>query len=230
MANERHASNPDQLRNGIDVPQGEVAQEVNTSEHAKKVQDVMNKRILSPEKKDDLIKTLKNRFEANMNRHPEMQWETVEARLNNAAPEKLWSLNEMERTGGEPDVVDLVEETGEIEFWDCSKESPKGRRNLRYGKLTYEYGSPAQWISNSVMRAIQRMALGGLLNKDQYQALQTLGAFDTESQSWLNTPQEVVQKEELALIGGLSDGKVELDYEHTYKQWSDLGFRGWLRV
>src|SRR5687767_4937565 len=147
-----------------------------------------NKKELSPEQREELLRALKARFEKNMNRHKGLEWAQVQAKLE-ANTEKLWSLNEMERTGGEPDVVGHDKKTGEITFYDCSAESPKGRRSICYDREGQKSRKEPVPESNAVDMA-NDMGIEVLTEK-QYRALQSLGAFDTKTSSWLHTPSEI---------------------------------------
>ena len=147
-----------------------------------------NKKELSPEQREELLSALKARFEKNMNRHKGLEWAKVQAKLE-ANPEKLWSLNEMERTGGEPDVVGHDKTTGEYIFYDCSAESPKGRRSLCYDREALESRKEHKPKNNAIDMAA---AMGiELLTEEQYRELQKLGNFDTKTSSWVKTPTEI---------------------------------------
>ena len=147
-----------------------------------------NKNELSLEQREELLGALKTRFEKNMNRHKGLEWAKVQARLE-ANPEKLWSLNEMERTGGEPDVVGHDEKTGEYIFYDCSAESPDGRRNVCYDRQALESRKEHKPKNNAIDMAA---AMGiELLTEEQYRELQKLGNFDTKTSSWLKTPSDI---------------------------------------
>jgi hypothetical protein len=143
-----------------------------------------NKKELSPEVREELLRVLKTRFEKNMNRHKGLEWAKVQAKLEDNT-EKLWSLNEMERTGGEPDVVGHDKKTDECIFYDCSAESPKGRRNVCYD----HEGQEARKSFKPENNAIDMAAAMGieLLTEEQYRELQKLGNFDAKTSSWLNT-------------------------------------------
>ena len=143
---------------------------------------------LTARQREELLGTLKARFEKNMNRHKGLNWAKVQARLA-ANPEKLWSLSEMERTGGEPDVVGYDKKTGEYIFYDCSAESPKGRRSLCYDREALESRKEFKPADTALDMAA---AMGvELLTEEQYQGLQELGNFDTKTSSWLKTPAEI---------------------------------------
>ena len=146
------------------------------------------KKKLAPEEREELLKTLKARFEKNMNRHKGLEWTKVQAKLE-ANTDKLWSLSEMERTGGEPDVVGHDKKTGEYIFYDCSAESPKGRRSVCYDREALE----ARKEHKPKDSAIEMAAAMGieLLTEEQYRELQKLGSFDTKTSSWVKTPSDI---------------------------------------
>ena len=147
-----------------------------------------NKKKLPNEQREELLKALKARFEKNMNRHKGLEWPKVQARLE-ANTEKLWSLNEMERTGGEPDVIGHDKKTGEYIFYDCSPESPKGRRSVCYDREALESRKENKPENNAIDMAA---AMGiELLTEEQYRELQKLGNFDTKTSSWVKTPAEI---------------------------------------
>src|SRR5438552_13262347 len=147
-----------------------------------------NKKELSVEQREELLKALKARFEKYMNRHQGLDWAKVQAKLE-ADTEKLWSLHEMERTGGEPDVVGFDKETGEYIFYDCSAESPKGRRSLCYDGEALESRKEHKPKNNAIDMA---SAMGvELLTEEQYRELQRLGNFDTKTSSWVKTPSDI---------------------------------------
>ena len=147
-----------------------------------------NKKDLSPEQREDLLGALKARFEKNMNRHKGLEWATVQAKLE-ANTEKLWSLNEMERTGGEPDVVGHDKKADEYIFYDCSAESPKGRRSVCYDREALESRKEHKPEDNAIDMAA---AMGiELLTEEQYRELQKLGNFDTKTSSWVKTPCDI---------------------------------------
>jgi hypothetical protein len=187
---------------------------------------VSNKKELSPEQREELLTTLKARFEKNMNRHPGLGWAKVRARLE-ANAEKLWPLNEMERTGGEPDVVGHDKRTGEYAFYDCSPESPKGRTSLCYDREALDSRKEHKPKSSAMDMAV---AMGAeLLTEKQYQALQKLGNFDTKSSSWLKTPDDI-RKLGGAIFGDRRFGRVFVYHNGAESYYSGRGFRGWLRV
>ena len=147
-----------------------------------------NKKKLTREQCEQLLKTLKARFEKNMNRHKGLEWAKVQAKLE-ANTEKLWSLNEMERTGGEPDVVGHDKKTGEYIFYDCSAESPKGRRSVCYDREGQEARKEHKPENNAIDMAA---AMGiELLTEEEYRELQKLGDFDSKTSSWVKTPSDI---------------------------------------
>jgi hypothetical protein len=147
-----------------------------------------NSKVLLPKQRDELIGTLKNRFEKNMNRHKGLEWAKVHAKLT-ANADKLWSLHEMERTGGEPDVVAYDSKTGEYIFYDCSSETPKGRRSFCYDREALESRKEHKPENNAIDMAL---AMGiEILTEEQYRELQKLGNFDTKTSSWVNTPSDI---------------------------------------
>ena len=149
-----------------------------------------NKKALSAEQHKELIQTLKERFEKNMERHKGLDWGKLQAKLNSAnLAEKLWSLSEMERTGGEPDVVGFDNKTGEYIFYDCSPESPKGRRSLCYDRKALDSRKEHK-PKNSVLDMAAAIGIE-LLTEEQYRALQNLGNFDTKTSSWVKTPPDI---------------------------------------
>lgn len=147
-----------------------------------------NAKALSPEQREELLGTLKSRFEKNMSRHNGLEWANVQLKLE-ANVEKLWSLNEMERTGGEPDVVGHDKETDEYIFYDCSAESPKGRRSVCYDREALESRKEHKPENNAIDMAA---AMGiELLTEEQYREMQELGKFDTKTSSWVKTPANI---------------------------------------
>jgi hypothetical protein len=184
------------------------------------------KKELSPKQREELLTTLKARFEKNMNRHPGLEWTKVRARLE-ANAEKLWSLAEMERTGGEPDIVGQDKNTGEYVFYDCSPECPKGRTSLCYDREALDARKEHKPKSSAMDMAA---AMGiELLTEEQYQELQKLGAFDTKSSSWLKTPGDI-RKLGGAIFGDRRFGRVFVYHNGAESYYSGRGFRGWLRV
>jgi Protein of unknown function (DUF4256) len=181
---------------------------------------------MQAEQREELLKTLKARFEKNMNRHKGLVWAEVQARLE-AHPEKLRSLNEMERTGGEPDVVGRDEETGEYVFYDCSAESPTGRRSVCYDREGLESRKEHRPENNAVDMAA---ALGiELLTEDQYRGLQKLGNFDAKTSSWVKTPADI-RKLGGALFCDRRYGHVFVYHNGAPSYYAARGFRGSLKV
>ena len=184
------------------------------------------KKELSPEQREELLRTLHAGFEKNMNRHEGLEWAKVKARLE-ANPEKLWSLSEMERTGGEPDLVGHDKKTGEYIFFDCSPESPKGRRSLCYDREALDSRKENK-PKNSAVDMAAAMGIE-LLTEEQYRELQKLGDFDTKTSSWLKAPADV-RKLGGAIFGDLRFGRVFVYHNGAESYYSGRGFRGWLRV
>ncbi|MGH9955215.1 MAG: DUF4256 domain-containing protein [Nitrososphaeraceae archaeon] len=185
-----------------------------------------NKKELSLEQREKLLKELKARFEKNMNSHKGLEWAKVQARLE-ANTEKLWSLNEMERTGGEPDVVGFDKKTGEYIFYDCSVESPKGRRSLCYDREALESRKEHKPENNALDMAA---AMGiELLTEEQYRELQKLGNFDTKTSSWVITPSDI-RKLGGALFADRRYGNVFVYHNSAPSYYSVRAFRGSLRV
>jgi len=147
-----------------------------------------NKKELSPEQREELLGALQARFEKNMNRHQGLEWAKVQERLE-ADAEKLWSLGEMERTGGEPDIVGFDQKTGEYIFYDCSAESPKGRRSLCYDGEALKSRKEHK-PENSALEMAAAMGIE-ILTEEQYRELQELGNFDTKTSSWVKTPSDI---------------------------------------
>ncbi|WP_439020831.1 DUF4256 domain-containing protein [Bacillus thuringiensis] len=185
-----------------------------------------NKNLLPVEQREELLKVLQARFEKNMNRHEDLEWAKVEVKLN-ANPEKLWSLNEMEVTGGEPDIVGYDKEKDEYIFCDCSKESPKGRRSLCYDLEALEARKKHKPENNAIDVAA---AMGiELLTEEQYRELQQLGDFDMKSSSWVQTPSDI---RELggALFCDYRFGHVFVYHNGADSYYAARGFRGSLKV
>ena len=181
---------------------------------------------LSPEQREELLRVLKARFENNMNRHQGLDWAKVQTKLE-ANPEKLWSLNEMERTGGEPDVVVYDKKTGEYIFYDCSKESPTGRRNVCYDREAQDARKSAKPTNNAIDMATT-MGIE-LLTEEQYRALQKLGQFDTKTSSWIKTPPDIRQLGG-ALFCDRRYNTVFVYHNSAPSYYSSRAFRGLLRV
>lgn len=177
-------------------------------------------------KSEKLLGVLKDRFEKNMNRHRGLQWAEVRARLD-ATPEKLKSLHEMERTGGEPDVVSRDEKTGEYVFYDCSVESPEGRRSVCYDREGLESRKEARPKTSAADMA---SAMGiELLTEDQYRELQKLGTFDAKTSSWLKTPPDI-RKLGGAIFGDFRYGRAWVHHNGAQSYYAARAFRGSLRV
>jgi hypothetical protein len=187
-----------------------------------------NKKSLSQDECKELLSTLKARFEKNMNRHKGIEWAKVQAKLDPArAGEKLWSLNEMERTGGEPDVVDYDKNTDEYIFYDCSAESPKGRRSLCYDRQALDARKEFK-PENSAIDMANDMGVE-LLTEEQYRELQKFGSFDTKTSSWVKTPPDIRK------LGGsvFCDRRYDtvfLYHNGAESYYAARGFRGSLRV
>ena len=189
------------------------------------------KKKLPPEQCEELLKILKARFEKNTNRHKGIEWAKVQTKLK-ANPSKLWSLNEMERTGGEPDVVVPIaigndKKTGEFIFYDCSTESPKGRRSICYDLEALEARKENKPAESAVNMATE-MGIE-LLTEEQYFELQKLGNFDTKTSSWLKTPPEI-RKLGGAICGDFRYGRTFIGHNGADSYYAARGFRGSLRV
>src|ERR1051326_550520 len=185
-----------------------------------------NKKELSSEQCKELFKILKARFEKNMNRHKGIEWAKVQAKLE-AAPEKLWSLNEMERTGGEPDVVAQDKKKGEFIFYDCSAESPVGRRSFCYDREALEARKEHK-PKNSAVGMATGMGIE-ILTEEEYRELQKFGKFDTKTSSWVKTPSDIRK------LGGAIFCDCRYNTVFTYHNGAESyyaarGFRGSLRV
>ena len=185
-----------------------------------------NKKELSPEQRSALLRELEGRFEKNRNRHGGLEWAKVQAKLE-TSPEKLWSLHEMERTGGEPDVVDYDKKTGEYIFYDCSAESPKGRRSLCYDREGQESRKEHKPENNALDMAAD-MGIE-LLTEEQYRELHKLGNFDTKTSSWVETPAEI-RKLGGALFADFRYGKVFVYHNSAPSYYAARAFRGSLRI
>jgi hypothetical protein len=186
------------------------------------------KKKVSLEQQETLLRTLKSRFEKNMNRHKGLEWTKVHAKLDpESSGEKLWSLNEMERTGGEPDVVGHDKKTGEYIFYDCSAESPKGRRSICYDREALESRKEHKPEDSAIEMAAD-MGIE-LLSEEQYRELQQLGKFDTKTSSWVKTPSNIRE------LGGAIFCDRRYDHVFMYHNGAESyyaarGFRGSLRV
>jgi len=187
-----------------------------------------NNSYLSQEETNELILVLKSRFEKNMNRHKGIEWADVHAKLNskNNSP-KLWSLNEMERTGGEPDVIDQDQKTREYIFFDCSAESPKDRRSICYDEEALESRKEHK-PKNSAIGTAKDMGIL-ILSEEEYRELQKLGRFDTKTSSWIKTPAKI---RELggALFGDFRYGTVFFYHNGAESYYGARGFRGSLKI
>ncbi|WP_352421493.1 DUF4256 domain-containing protein [Proteiniphilum sp.] len=181
---------------------------------------------LSQERKDELFDILQDRFEKNMGRHKGLDWNKLQIKLE-SNPEKIWSLNEMEETGGEPDVIGFDRETGEYLFCDCVLESPKGRRSLCYDPEALASRKEHKPQGSAVEMA-SRMKIE-LLTEDQYMKLQELGKFDTKTSSWIITPPDI-RRLGGALFGNWHFGRVFIYHNGAESYYSSRGFRGLLRV
>lgn len=184
------------------------------------------KKVLSPEHSDELIKVLKARFEKNMNRHQGLEWNKIQEKLE-ASPEKLRSLDEMEETGGEPDVVGFDKNTDEYIFYDCSAESPKGRRNVCYDREALESRKEYKPQTSAIDMATE-MGIE-ILTENQYRELQKLGNFDTKTSSWVKTPPEI-RKLKGALFCDRRYNAVFTYHNGAESYYAARGFRGSLRV
>jgi hypothetical protein len=186
----------------------------------------MSKKALSSKQIEELLTTLKTRFEKNMNRHKGIEWAKVQTKLENS-PEKIWSLNEMEKTGGEPDVVGNDKKTGEYIFYDFSAESPAGRRSVCYDhealKSRKEHKPKDSAVNMSAAMGIE------ILTEEQYFELQKLGSFDAKTSSWLRTPADIRK------LGGAISGEFRFSRVFIYANgaesyFASRGFRGILKV
>ena len=183
---------------------------------------------MSLEQREELINILKIRFEKNMNRHTKLEWDKVQAKLvSNSSSEKLWSLNEMETTGGEPDVVAYDKNTNEYIFYDCSPESPKGRRSLCYDREALD-SRKTNKPKNSAVDLAAKMGIE-LLTEEQYRELQKKGNFDTKTSSWIKTPNAIRK------LGGALFGDRRYDHVFVYHNGAESyyavrGFRGSLHL
>jgi hypothetical protein len=185
-----------------------------------------NKKDLSPKQREELLSALQARFDKNMNRHKGLAWAQVQARLE-AQVDKLWSLSEMERTGGEPDVVGQDKKTGEYISYDCAAESPKDRRSLCYDREALD-SRKANKPKNNAMDMAAAMGVE-LLTEEQYRELQQLGEFDTKTSSWVKTPAQIRK------LGGALFCDRRFDTVFTYHNgaesyYAGRAFRGWLKV
>jgi hypothetical protein len=181
---------------------------------------------MKAKQREELLKALKARFEKNMNRHKGLEWTKVQAKLE-ANTEKLWSLNEMEKTGGEPDVVGYDKNTGEYIFYDCSAESPKGRRSVCYDREALESRKEHKPKNNAIDMAA---AMGiEILTEEQYRELQKLGDFDAKTSSWVETPPEI-RKLGGAIFADFRYGNLFVYHNGAQSYYGARAFRGSLRV
>ncbi len=181
---------------------------------------------LTPEQREELLSLLKTRFEKNMQRHEGLEWAKLQARLE-ANAEKLWSLHEMERTGGEPDVVGYDETTGEYIFYDCSAESPKGRRSVCYDREAQESRKEHRPENNAIDMAANMGV--EILTEEQYRELQKLGNFDMKTSSWLKTPSDI-RALGGAIFADFRYGKVFVYHNGAQSYYAARSFRGSLKV
>ena len=186
----------------------------------------MNQKQLPARKRDELLSAVKARFEAHMNRHKGVEWDRVQARLE-ANADKLWSLNEMETTGGEPDVVACDKSTGEIVFYDCSAETPVGRRSICYDRQGLESRKEHK-PKNSAIDMATEMGIE-LLTEEQYRQLQPLGEFDTKTSSWVKTPPDI-RKLGGAIFCDRRYGRVFTYHNGAQSYYGARAFRGLLKV
>jgi len=185
-----------------------------------------NKKKLPPQHREELLTILKDRFEGNMSRHKGLKWADVMVKLE-ANPEKFWSLSEMERTGGEPDAVGRDKKTGEYIFYDCSAESPQGRRSVCYDREALDSRKEHKPKNNAVEMAA---AMGiEILSEEQYLELQKLGNFDAKTSSWLKTPSEI-RKLGGAIYGDFRYGRVFVGHNGADSYYAARGFRGLLKI
>jgi len=187
-----------------------------------------NNRYISPEEAEELFIILKSRFEKNMNRHNGLIWADVQAKLNSISNvEKLWSLNEMERTGGEPDVIAQDQKTGEYIFYDCSAESPKDRRSICYDEDALESRKEHK-PKNSAIGMAKDLGVQ-ILSEEEYRDLQRLGKFDTKTSSWIKTPEKI---RELggAIFADFRYGNVFVYHNGAESYYGSRGFRGSLKI
>jgi hypothetical protein len=186
----------------------------------------MAKKSLSTKQQEELLKILKARFEKNMNRHKGIEWSLVESRLK-SNPSKLWSLEEMESTEGEPDVVGLDKKSGAIIFYDCSPESPKGRRSLCYDRAALDERKEFKPANSAIDMATEMGT--EILSEEDYRALQKLGKFDQKTSSWIETP-ESVRKLGGAIFADYRYGQVFVYHNGAQSYYAARGFRGKLSL
>ena len=187
---------------------------------------ITNKITLAPVERSALFSILKDRFEKNRNRHKGLDWPAIQTKME-ANPAKIWSLNEMEKTGGEPDVIGIDKKTGEYLFIDCAAESPKGRRSICYDRKALESRKEYKPVTNAVDLAAE---IGiDILNEEQYRALQQLGQFDTKTSSWILTP-DTIRNLGGALFCDRRYNAVFVYHNGAESYYAARGFRGSLRV
>lgn len=186
----------------------------------------MSRENLSPEQRVGLLRELEVRFQHNMSHHPGLEWEKVRAKLE-AHPEKLWSLNEMEGTGGEPDVVGFDKKSGEFIFFDCSPESPRGRRSVCYDQTALDSRKEHKPKHSAIGMATEMGVK--ILTENQFRELQKLGQFDMKTSSWLETPADI-RKLGGAIFGDYRFGRVFIYHNGAESYYGARGFRGSLRV
>jgi hypothetical protein len=195
-------------------------------QNRKEKTEMQRAKAMKAKQREELLRALEARFEKNMNRHKGLEWAKVQAKLE-ANAGKLWSLNEMERTGGEPDVVGYDKRTGEYIFYDCSAESPKGRRSLCYDREALESRKEHKPEDNALDMAASMVI--ELLTEGQYRELQKLGDFDTKTSSWVKTPSEI-RKLGGAIFADFRYGNVFVYHNGAESYYAARGFRGSLRV
>jgi hypothetical protein len=203
----------------------------NTKQAALKASEINQEKVISAEQTEKLLSTLELRFHANKQRHKDIEWSQVASILKNAEISKLWSLNEMEKTGGEPDVVKIDEKTGEVVFYDCSKESPVGRRDCVYDREGEEYLKkhyPNEKYNENAVDMMEKMGLD-FLDEQEYRFLQTLGDFDINSWSWIKTPIDK-RKKGVALYGVRDVFGVDICKNNPSSHIDYRGVRAVLRV
>lgn len=189
-------------------------------------QTMKNIKHLSPEEQSTLLETLKNRFDKNSNRHQELEWAKIQAKLE-ANPQKLWSLNEMEKTEGEPDVVGYDKTTDEYLFYDCAAESPKGRRSVCYDQEALDARKENK-PKNSAIQMATEMGIE-ILTEEEYRHLKQLGKFDTKTSSWIKTP-ENIRKLGGAIFADFRYGTIFVYHNGAESYYAARGFRASLRV
>lgn len=185
-----------------------------------------SKEVFSADQREELLRTLKGRFEKNMNRHKDLDWSKVQARLESNT-EKLRTLNEMEKTGGEPDVVGYDKSKGEYIFYDCSEETPKGRRNVCYDREALDSRKEFK-PSDSALGMAASIGIE-MLSEEQYRELQKLGSFDTKTSSWLKTPPEI-RKLGGAIFADRRYNHVFVYHNGAQSYYAVRGFRGSIKI